>query len=174
MNNGAIISECGRYRYLLWRQWGFGGSCATFLMLNPSTANEAVDDPTIRKCIGFAKQWGMSGLRVVNLFAFRATDPNMLAKHDHSIVGPDNDTHLVAEFARAGLIVCAWGSTGNAATKRLVRERLRVVQPMLVRAPLGAVCLGRAADGNPRHPLMLAYKTPRESWESDDCRRLPA
>lgn len=173
--NGAILSECGTYRYQLWREWGHGSEPkVAFLMLNPSTADGTEDDPTIRKCIGFAKQWSQArdgggpfgGIVVVNLFAYRSTDPNALASLSMlTAVGVDNAHHIGRVLSSSGIgkVVCAWGSTGSAAVKRMVKERLVVVRPML-HAYGHAWCLGRSADGNPRHPLMLAYKTELEPY----------
>jgi hypothetical protein len=169
----AVLSECGTYRYRLWRHWG-DGACGlvTFVMLNPSTADGHIDDPTIRKCVGFARRWGRHGIRVVNLFALRSTDPRGLVTHADP-VGPDNDTHLTAVIRQLRahdepehLIVCAWGSCGTAAVKRLVAGRVKALamDGALGDAPL--MCLGRARDGSPRHPLMLAYNTRLEPWRA--------
>ena len=89
----AVLSPCGAYRYLLTRRFGPGKKLATFVMLNPSTADAERDDATIRKCVGFARSWGCAGLQVVNLFAFRATDPTDLRMADDP-VGPENDVWL--------------------------------------------------------------------------------
>ena len=149
---GAVISPCGRYRYRLWRRWDPGFS-VTWLMLNPSTADAEVDDPTIRKCIGFSKRWGYSAIEVVNLFAWRATDPkDLLARwrSAHDIVGPDNDRHILSAVARSPLVVAAWGNDDAA---RLGGRDAAVLHGF------GAECLGRTSKGAPRHPLMLAYDT---------------
>ncbi len=119
----AIFSACGRYRYALTRKLAPWGRAVNFIMLNPSTADAETDDPTIRRCIGFAKAWGCATLIVTNLFAVRATDPKeMLAAADP--VGPDNREHVerAAELAfniyaenfgePHGLVVCAWGNHG--------------------------------------------------------------
>src|SRR3954454_15761859 len=98
LEQNAVISACGRYRYLLSRQVGPGLRTATFIMLNPSTADATNDDPTIRRCIGFARQWGCGRLAVLNLFAVRATDPAEMKRADDP-VGPENrdwfDRHLL-------------------------------------------------------------------------------
>jgi hypothetical protein len=161
----AVISDCGRYRYLLWRSWGPDDSPrAVFLMLNPSTAGAKMDDPTIRKCIGFARRWGCGGLDVVNLFAWRATDPRELARLSMLVAVGDRNADYIAHAMRPGsTVVCAWGSCGNAAVKKMVRERLVVVKKQL-RLLAATQCLGRAVDGNPRHPLMLGYGTQLEPW----------
>jgi len=111
----AIISACGTYRYLLTREFGSSPRIATFIMLNPSTADATVDDQTIRKCIGFSKKWGCGGFRVINLFAVRARDPAEMKKHP-APQGPDNKKHFDEAIRTAkacphqGPIVCAWGT----------------------------------------------------------------
>ena len=142
----ATFSPCGRYRYTLRRQWDESKPSALFVMLNPSTATALLDDPTIRRCIGFAKAWGYGGLLVGNIFAMRSTDPDVLYDADDP-VGPDNDAALAGLHSEAALTVAAWGvhgkylGRGNAVLRRLG----------------GAVrCLGQTKDGHPRHPLYIA------------------
>lgn len=94
MIKSAIISECGKYRYSLSRIWDENKANVLFIMLNPSTADGDVDDPTIRRCIGFAKSWGYGGIYVGNLFAYRATDPKELLKVENPI-GFENIHHLM-------------------------------------------------------------------------------
>jgi hypothetical protein len=152
---GAVISPCGRYRYALWRKWSTELPIACFVMLNPSIADAKKNDPTIRKCMGFAARWGCGGIRVVNLFAFRSTDPKALAKVEDPI-GPDNN-NWIEDGIWWNQPVAAWGSAGGSAVARIVRARLawlREEEHPFLR------CLGKSADGSPRHPLMLAYDTP--------------
>lgn len=154
----ATISPCGTYRYDLTRRWG-DGPTATWVMLNPSTADASTDDPTIRRCIGFSKREGCGGLRVVNLYALRATDPAELVRHPDPH-GPDNPAMLIdtARAARRGeLVVVAWGSHPMA-----VRGASEVGGPL---ATAGAVCLGRTKAGHPRHPLYVKGDQPLEPWE---------
>lgn len=115
-----------------------------FVGLNPSTADETLDDPTIRRCVGFAKDWGYSGLCMTNLFAFRATDPaKMLAAPDP--VGPDNDKVLQELAQNAGVVVAAWGTHGA----HLKRDaHVRSLLPRLH-------CLWLTKAGFPGHPLYL-------------------
>lgn len=145
----AEFSECDRYRYALGRRWSGGPQC-TFLMLNPSTATEVKNDPTITRCINYAKAWGHGSLVVLNLFAFRATDPREM-KRQADPVGPANDTVLRRERANSSTIVCAWGVHGA------YRERDLSVIRMLMR--LGSAqsmfCLGLTKDKHPKHPLYL-------------------
>lgn len=140
--SGAVISACGNYRYRLWREWRLGNSTqwdmwteddgspaldgagqqlgeprsCVFVMLNPSTADADQDDRTIRRCVTFAKAWGYDRLEVVNLFAWRSTDPAVVlamtgGKADP--VGPENHAHVHRAIERAGIIVCAWGAYGG-------------------------------------------------------------
>ena len=106
--NGATCDARRRYRYRLWREWGASPRRVTFIMLNPSTADERVLDPTIRRCIGFAKAWGFDGVDVVNLFAWRSTDPAALARVADPI-GPDNDETIAASLRQSALAVAACG-----------------------------------------------------------------
>ena len=104
----AVISDCERYRYRLTRRWDDGPTC-TFIMLNPSTADARKDDPTIRRCIGFARREGCAALLVINCFAFRATKPaDLFAAEDP--IGPENDRHIMAASLDAdGQVIAAWG-----------------------------------------------------------------
>ena len=148
--SSAIISGCGAYRYRLERQWDAEKSKVAFLMLNPSTADAEADDPTIRRCIGFAKSWGFGALIVGNLFALRSTAPDALYRHVDP-VGPDNDSHLVDIARSAGTIICAWGTHGA------LRGRGRTVAAMLDRHNLAALTVTRG--GHPGHPLYIAAST---------------
>lgn len=104
---GAEFSPCRRYRYGLYRGWQLGTGFAMFVGLNPSTADETADDPTIRRCIAFARAWGYGALFMANLFAYRATNPTeMLAQADP--VGPENDATLARLAAQADVVVAAW------------------------------------------------------------------
>lgn len=144
MKGKTIFSPCRKYRYTLWREWIGGEGYAMFVGLNPSTADETLDDPTIRRCIAFAKAWGYAGLCMTNLFAFRATQPeDMKAASDP--VGPDNDLHLKALAEGAGVIVAAWGVHGT------YRGRHNAVRAMLPELR----CLALTKDGHPGHPLYL-------------------
>lgn len=154
----AILSEDGRYRYLLTRDWGDGEGRLTFVMLNPSTADATQDDPTIRRCLGFARSAGFSGIAVLNLYAMRATDPREL-RHAIDPVGPENDATLRSAFAwaaeRKSPIVAAWGTHGD-------RERVRRVKELLGRNDVRH--LGLTKDGAPRHPLYVPADQPLEPW----------
>lgn len=141
--SGARVD--GPYRYLLWRRWADAASLL-FIMLNPSTADAQRDDPTLRRCLGFAHAWGFGAVEVVNLFAWRATDPRELRRAADPI-GPDNDREILAAAARNQAIVAAWGVHGA------LRERDRQVRGLL--AGVRMHCLARAGNGAPRHPLYV-------------------
>lgn len=143
----ARLSDCGAYRYELGRRWARGPS-VLFIMLNPSTADATQDDPTIRRCIGFAKSWQMGALGVVNLFALRATDPAALRTAPDP-VGPLNDDAIHDAIVSSRVVVAAWGAHAMAA------ERAAVVAEMAANASRPLCCLGTTKAGHPRHPLYL-------------------
>lgn len=111
-DSGATFSDCRTYRYRLHRIWDAGKPPCAFIMLNPSTATEAVLDPTVRRCVGYAMAWGYGGLIVGNVFALRSTDPRALYAAADPI-GPANDDALAEIAQAAGLVVCAWGKHGH-------------------------------------------------------------
>lgn len=149
MNGSATISACGCYRYELIRDGlSSGDDWCAFIMLNPSTADANQDDPTIRRCIGFARGWGFRGVRIYNLFALRSTDPKAILSH-RDPVGPDNGAAIVNGVASCKRIVCAWGAFGG---ERVRREARKVCQLL---EDCNMSCLGFTADGSPRHPLYV-------------------
>ena len=105
----AVISECAKYRYSLVREWDERKGKVLFIMLNPSVANAEVDDPTIRRCIGFAKDWGYGGLMVANLYAFISTNPKGLKEVDNA-EGVDNRKYINDMIQNCEIVVCAWGN----------------------------------------------------------------
>ena len=164
MRGGAIISDDGRYRYVLLRNWS---NCevpasVTFIMINPSTADATVNDATIRKCIGFARRWGYDQVLVVNLFAFRSRFPHHL-RDQPDPVGSENKRWIKWALRQSTLIVCAWGRNGDkyprqvAKVMKLVEKRRGMVQ---------VKCLGLTADGSPKHPLMPGYDTELEDFHA--------
>lgn len=126
-----------------------------FVMLNPSTADETTNDPTIRRCIVFARAWGFRELRVANLFAMRATDPRELRKAADP-VGPGNDEALAREIAGADLVVAAWGVHGT------FRDRDR--QVVAAHPETRWTCVGTTRDGHPRHPLYVRADATPLPW----------
>ena len=160
MIGGAEISPDGLYRYTLTREWG-DGPCVTWLMFNPSTATADEPDATIRKCIGFSRNWGYGKLIVVNLFAISSRDPKSVAKTSDP-VGPLNNYWLLEALRQSKEIICAWGC-GQHFPKG--ESRLNHIASIFSDDPeIKATCLGYGKDGNPRHPLMLAYETPRQDF----------
>ena len=155
----AIISPCGQYRYCLKReseQLFPGKSPALFVMLNPSTADACQDDPTIRRCRGFAKSWDCDGIIVANLYALRSTDPSELWRHADP-VGPDNDMHLHLLANGVCDVVCAWG-------KHAKPERVEQVVKVLQSSGARLWCLGVNKDGSPKHPLYIRADQPLIRW----------
>lgn len=153
ITKSAEISNCGRYRYVLLRTWDDSQPIATFIMLNPSTADADVDDPTIRRCIGFAKSWGRGGVTVLNLFALRSTDPKVLWSQTgfDDTVGYHNDDRIRRYLRCSSLMVAAWGAWDNA----WMRRRLITIQDMVRFEKQSLWCLGRTKNGSPRHPLYV-------------------
>src|SRR5262249_26275901 len=111
MLRSAAFSPCRKFRYSLSRTWNPKLASVMFVGLNPSTADEQEDDPTVRRCIGFARKWKFGGVILVNLFAYRTTDPSGLLEAADPI-GPANDRHILASARGAGCIVLAWGTRG--------------------------------------------------------------
>jgi hypothetical protein len=139
----ASFSRCKTYRYSLTRQWGVG-STLLVVGLNPSIADAQIDDPTVRRCIGFAKSWGFDRLVMANLFAYRSTDPNLLTEVEDP-VGPMNDRSLRKMVDSADLLLVAWGTRGD------MLNRDEQVLTWLPRPH----CLGTTRTGFPRHPLYV-------------------
>lgn len=144
LKTDAAISTCRKYRYALWRIWDESKPNAMFIGLNPSTANEIDDDPTIKRCIGFAKSWGYGGLCMGNLFAFRATKPSDMFAASNPI-GPENDKWLIDLSKNAGIVIASWGNDGCYLKRSTVVMRLI---PNLY-------CLKINKTGEPAHPLYL-------------------
>lgn len=150
----AYFSDCMRYRYLLTRVLGGSGPITVFVMLNPSTADADANDPTVRRCVGYAQDWGSAGLIVANLYSLRSTDPKGLW-FDEDPVGPENNKTL-ADLARYHRrIICAWGS--NART-----DRVRTFHDIVMNVGGELLCLGTTKAGAPRHPLYL--RRDAEPW----------
>lgn len=157
MQKGAEFSSCRQYRYVLWRHWDWQGSArqVMFIGLNPSTADETEDDPTIRRCIRFAKDWGYGGLLMMNAYAFRATDPKVM-KAAADPLGPGNLEAFGYRRTQVGLIVAAWGAHCSEEHERTICQA--IAQPVH--------CLGRTKAGRPKHPLYLRADTKPELFWS--------
>lgn len=162
----AQVSACGRYRYNLTRTWApgaAGGGTVLWVMLNPSVADAAIDDPTIRKCVGFAKRWDAGAIAVVNLFAFRATDPvelELWSMRGMDVVGPENGAAIDQAMGRADRVVFAWGShrsVGKRGRDLFDRARALGIEPL---------CIGTTKSGEPRHPLMVSYAVAPTPWSA--------
>lgn len=155
----AQIDSTGRYRYSLFRRWGSGERVVLWVMLNPSIADAAIDDPTIRRCIGFSSYWGYDALSVVNLFPLRATNPKELRlARGAARGGPENDEAIRDEAVYAKLIVAAWGAHGG------LWDRDVEVRKLLRAAGHTVHHMGLTQGGQPRHPLYLRADVRPELW----------
>ena len=144
IKKSAVFSPCRKYRYSLTRVWNLSQKPALFIGLNPSTADEENDDPTIRRCIHYSNEWGFGGLIMVNLFAYRTTLPSDLKKSKYP-VGKKNDRFIIDSQFEAGIVITAWGNDGN-----LFNRDQEVLQ--LISNPM---CLKINKSGLPGHPLYL-------------------
>ena len=153
----AVISDCGKYRYLLRRVWDHDRIRALFVMLNPSTADAEVDDATIRSCARLCRSWGFGSFEVVNLFGWRATDPGELAKAADP-VGPNNLDVIEAAIVRCDMAICAWGAHSMAV------PRAHAMFGMIQDYRPVALCLGTTKSGAPKHPLYIKTGTALVTW----------
>lgn len=167
LRSTAIFSTCGRYRYVLSRMWEppdthDPSKVLVVIGLNPSTATELEDDPTIRRCIDYAERWGHHGLTMLNLFAYRATDPRKLrafCNEGGDIVGgepQETALELITGFGRR--VLCAWGVHGH------LFNRAAYVREMLAANGRDLVHLGLTKAGFPKHPLYLKADLQPEPW----------
>jgi hypothetical protein len=157
----AVYSDCEHYRYMLTRTWDAGGRRALFIMLNPSTATEVQNDPTVERCERRARTLGYGAFRVTNIFAYRATDPrDMRAAADP--VGPENDQAILAsvnDWVRDNDgIICAWGAHGDHL------DRGNTVADILFSTGRPLLHLGLTKAGPPKHPLYIGYSQQPELW----------
>ena len=161
VTTSAVLSDCKKYRYSLTRVWDDNKPRVLFIMLNPSTADAEKDDPTIRRCIGFAKDWGYGGIYVVNLFSLRATNPKDLLKAPF-VVGVENEKWFKRMSALAHLVVCAWG---NGPILDKLQKRLDYTWKPLswISKPLHYIELSN--DGTPKHPLYLPKNLTPKPYE---------
>lgn len=148
MKKNAVISPCGKYRYMLSRRWGTRSGLVVWIMLNPSTADANVDDPTIRRCMKFTERFEYEAMMVVNLYAFRSPDPRQLRQQSDP-VGPNN-YYWVRDVCEDGaLLVAAWGSL------KKLPAYMGTILEMLDGRGQTLNCLGITKNGSPRHPLYL-------------------
>jgi len=154
ITRSATFSPCRRYRYSLSRIWNPDKPYCFFCLLNPSTADQNQNDPTVSRCMRFASDWGYGGLMVGNLFAFRATDPKQM-KSFYASIGPENNKYLMEMSECSGITVAAWGVHGNHL------NRARQTLPLLSRIHY----LELTKDGIPKHPLYLKANLKPIPWE---------
>ena len=155
--NGAVFSYCRNYRYSLWRNENQSGleKLVAFIGLNPSTADEEKNDPTVKRCINFAERWGYGGMVMLNLFAFRATDPKVM-RAENEPVGPLN-LGVIQWFAeRVGLVVTCWGNHGSHL------DQYKITVSTISSYKLHH--LGLTKTGQPKHPLYLRADTKPIPW----------
>lgn len=151
-------SPCKRYRYTLWRVWAAEPKRICMVIgLNPSTADEIENDPTIRRCISFAQREGCDALVMTNIFAFRATDPNDM-KAEPEPVGTENNDWLIRCSSLAAIRIAAWGVHGE--FRGRAGEVANLVPDLL--------CLGTTSEGHPRHPLYVRGDTPLATWNAKE------
>ena len=155
----AVFSEDRRYRYRLYREWEKRpGKPLLWVLLNPSTADETIDDPTIRRCIGFSTAWGYGSMWLGNIYAYRATDAAVMKRLSaNEARGPHNYSHLISMAAISEKTVCAWGAHRAPDAETLYDISVGHTRPLY--------CLGKTRDGSPRHPLYLSATTPLEPYE---------
>ena len=149
MRRQAVFSKNRTYRYALWRLWDDTKPSVCFIGLNPSMADEHFDDPTTRRCIQFAKQWGFGSLSIANLFALRSTDPAAL-KDVQDPIGPNNNAWINTLSFDADITVACWGNNGDILNRGA--EVLGMVDQVF--------CLDRTRLGHPKHPLYIKSKRP--------------
>ncbi len=162
MEKSAKISWCGQYRFSLKRVWETGVEGVCVIMLNPSTADAFEDDATIRALIRLLKAQGYGGMEIVNLFAWRSTDPRKLATAyacGSDVIGDQNDLYIIGAMSRYPMVVCAWG-----ANKFVVQSKRGVEVAKLIETRT-MWCFGKTKAGAPRHPLYLKTGTTLEIYD---------
>ena len=142
IKKSAVFSSCRKYRYSLTRAWNLTGNYVLFIGLNPSIADELIDDPTLKRCINFTKDWGYGGLIMVNLFAYVSTHPSEL-KNTKLPIGKENDKHILKNHQKSQLTVIAWGNDGYLYDRD--KEVLAIID--------SPMCLNINKSGQPAHPL---------------------
>lgn len=157
VQSNAEFSDCERYRYTLTRVWDQGEKRALFVMLNPSTADEIKNDPTVERCERRARAYGFGAFRVCNIFAWRATDPKDMRAAAEP-VGAANDAAILGSCDWADTVICAWGTHGA------YLGRGGQVKSLLDRTGVQAYHLGLSKDGHPKHPLYISYSVTPMAW----------
>ncbi|OAN75206.1 hypothetical protein A8B78_16755 [Jannaschia sp. EhC01] len=155
----AVYSDCERYRYALTRVWDAAGKRALFIMLNPSTATEVQNDPTVERCERRARALGFGAFRVLNIFAYRATDPRDMRRAEDP-VGPANDAAILGGLDWADRVICAWGTHGEHL------GRGPAVEDLLRGTGRELLHLGLSKAGHPKHPLYIGYAVQPQVWEA--------
>jgi len=153
MNKTANISPCGKYRYMLGRIWDKNKKIVLYIGINPNTADDKIDNPTITRLIGFSKEFGYGGMIVVNLFAYRTPNPKDLLLVEDP-VGPLNESALITFGITCDDVVFMWGDSPTLGRDKIAPEMF----------PL-ALCFGRSKRGNPKHPLYLKTGTPLQPFK---------
>ncbi|MEL7071915.1 MAG: DUF1643 domain-containing protein [Cyanobacteria bacterium J06581_3] len=153
LSRNAVFDKTGDYRYRLGRRWQSDGAEVAFVMLNPSRADEAIDDPTLRACIQFAQRWQYASLSVVNLFGYRTPHPAEL-KQATDPIGPENDAYVLQAVEQADKVVLAWGNHG------VWMGRDHAILQQLSPYAHKLVCLQQNKGGQPRHPLYVKREQP--------------
>jgi len=155
----ALYSDCERYRYALTRVWDASEPRLLFIMLNPSKATERQNDPTVERCERRARVLGYGALRVMNIFAWRETDPKKLRRAAEP-VGEENDTLLLQGLTWADRVIAGWGVHGDHL------GRGPAVEALLRGAGADLLCLGLSKAGHPRHPLYIGYAKSPKPWQA--------
>lgn len=159
VQSSALYSPCETYRYALTRVWNEDGKKLLYIMLNPSTATELKNDPTIERCERRARMLGFGSFCACNLFAYRATNPKELKKAKEPI-GPDNLAQIMIYARRADTILCAWGTHGAHL------DMGQTITQLLREEGFELYHLGLSKSGHPRHPLYIGYNTPLQIWDT--------
>lgn len=153
--SGAIFSACKNYRYTLWRKWGEGRTVA-FCLLNPSTADARRNDPTVTRCIARAKAMGYAGIEVVNIFAWKSTDPKQL-QFIRDPVGKMNDKFLLAAMENNDKLICGWGTHG------WLNNRQKEVLKLFKNCDKYVLAFNQ--NHTPKHPLYVGYNVREALWD---------
>ena len=161
LENDAVISECGKYRYLLRRVWDYAKPRALFIMLNPSTADAKQDDATIRSCVRLLARLGYGSMEVTNLMAWRATKPDDIPDKPTLVMGSDNSRIIEAAVHRCDIVICAWGAHPYA--RRFAGGVLDIIS---LHRP-AAYCFGKTKAGAPKHPLYIKSGSMLEVFQNN-------